>query len=278
MSTAQSPQSLPSLHREAASHPLAASVASRMRRLGTGTAAVALVGGLALGASVPAQASTTAPAAQAAQAATHSALAPADAAAKKPAVYWHWADSKAVKPKVIKSSGLSKRDDVLKVDHSQDVMGGVAGVTPDGMGFGTTDSDHFKPSLFTKFGPKKLASGLARLDQLMQSGKSVYFVATKGQVYRINAPGQGKKATKLGKIQSDIYSAVIGNGRVYWDKEITPAKGTTSWEVRSAPLKGGKSRLEARNAYGVQLTDKGCWRRPSGPTRMTSLRFPSPAW
>lgn len=217
MSTAQSPQSLSSLHREAASHPVAASVASRMRRLGTGAAAVALVGGLASGASVPAQASTIAPAAPAVQAASHSALASAVAAAKKPAASWHWADSKAVKPKVINSSGLSKRDDVLKVDHSQDVMGGVAGVTPDGMGFGTTDSDNFKPSLFTKFGPKKLASGLARLDQLMQSGKSVHFVATKGQVYRINAPGQAQKATKLGKIQPNFFSAVIGNWRVYWD-------------------------------------------------------------
>ncbi|RKW69944.1 hypothetical protein DWQ67_10795 [Galactobacter caseinivorans] len=191
--------------------------------------------------------------------------------AKKAGLNWSWADGAAVSPQEIKSSELPKSDYVTKVDHKQGVASYLEGVTQDGLGFGRANSiDVGEWSQYTTAGPKKLAKGLPRDGQAMRDGNTIYFVAESGQVFRINEPGKNKKATKLVKLPNgagDLNKAVIGGGRVYWEQEVSVGKGLTSLEVRSAPLKGGASRLEARNAAGVQLTDQGVLAASVAPSK-----------
>ncbi|RKW69946.1 hypothetical protein [Galactobacter caseinivorans] len=271
MSISQLSQPSSSPIRGTAAQTHAGGAASRLRRLGAGTATVVLMTGLAVGTGLPAQAAAPAPASSAA-------LAPAVTAAKTSSLDWHWANGKSVKPKTIKTSGLSKKDYVLKVQHSQGVMSGLSGVTQDGLGFGAANNDDFDWSLYTKAGTKKLAKGLPRLGEAVQDGKTLYFVADNGQVFRINEPGKNKQATKLVKIPKNARTAVIGNGRVYWEKQISVGKGLTNYEVHSASLKGGESRLEARNVSNVQITDQGVlaasvkpYKFPSGELRYTGI-------
>ncbi|RKW69945.1 hypothetical protein [Galactobacter caseinivorans] len=237
--------------------------ASGLRRLGAGTAALVLASGLAVGTGLPAQAAAPAP--------SSAALAPAVTAAKTSGLEWHWANGQAVKPKEIKSGKLSKSDYVTKMDRAQGSSSWLMGVMSDGSGFGTVNGEATTWSHYTKSGFTKLAKGLPGWGDVVQEGDTLYFVGNDGQVLRINEPGKNKQATKLVKISKDARGAVIGNGRVYWEKQISVGKDSSgedlsTYEVRSASLKGGASRLEARNVSDVQVTDQGVFAASVKPT------------
>lgn len=237
------------------------------RRLAVGSAAVLLAA--AVGLPSMAQAATPAALPTVQLAAAGQAASAINASTRlSPAVthqsstLWKWADGTPVKAGS-KDLSSAKVTSVPRLDHGYRISFNerwtLSDVLADGRAIGLDGS---KAMISGGSQGRRLFSNSVKFEQLWAVGNTVYGLTASDVLYRSTTVGRtvgvGKKAIKVATLRGavDTQHPVVSGGRVYWTQQ-TGHGDARSARVVSVPLKGGTTRVEAKNARNPQAIDGG---------------------